>query len=213
MKSMKRRVFILFACCLAVAFLMTSLAEAKNSNKPGAPGEVSPDGLIYGCYKKVNGQLRIVNGPADCHPSEFSIYWNQVGPQGPPGPQGPEGPQGPPGPPPNLWIARQTDPVGLTDTEAEVLSLIVPAGKYAISAKVSVINLDSVVRPAYCVLSTGDISTVELGTGADDSQQVISLLDAHDFGSDTAVSLSCTTSNGSAVQGVLAAIEVEIPAQ
>jgi hypothetical protein len=101
----------------------------------------------------------------------------------------------------------------LTNTGVQVLLLNIPAGTYAISAKVSVANLDPLVRPASCVLSTGDISGVELGPGADDFEQVISLLDAFTFTSDTAITFSCATFNGSAVDGVLAAIEVEIPAQ
>ena len=39
------------------------------------------------------------------------------------------------------------------------------------------------------------------------------LKEAAAFASETAITLSCTTSNGSAVEGVLAAIEVEIPIQ
>jgi cysteine-rich repeat protein len=65
---------------------------------------LAQDQVIYGCYKKQNGQLRIVNNPNDCRPSEVAISWNLVGPKGDkgdPGPQGPQGeigPQGPPGP-------------------------------------------------------------------------------------------------------------------
>lgn len=43
------------------------------------------DTTIYGCYKKVNGQLRIVGKGSKCLPSESSISWNQVGPPGPAG--------------------------------------------------------------------------------------------------------------------------------
>jgi Collagen triple helix repeat (20 copies) len=63
------------------------------------------DGVIHGCYKAQNGQLRLVDSASDCRPSELSISWNQQGPQGiqgPPGPKGEQGDpgiQGPPGPP------------------------------------------------------------------------------------------------------------------
>jgi hypothetical protein len=75
------------------------------------------DGVIHGCYKAKNGQLRLVDASSqskhsahhsDCRPSELSIDWNQQGPpgiQGPPGPPGQKGDkgdrgiQGPPGPP------------------------------------------------------------------------------------------------------------------
>ena len=58
------------------------------------------EGVIQGCYKKKNGQLRIVNAPSDCKPSEVPVAWNiagETGLNGEQGPQGPEGPQGPPG--------------------------------------------------------------------------------------------------------------------
>jgi hypothetical protein len=89
------------------------------------------------------------------------------------------------------------------------MSLIVPAGTYAISAKASVANLDSAVQSAYCALSTGDISGVELTGGAEGSEQLISLLDGATFASDTAITLSCLTLNGSVTDGVLTAIAVE----
>jgi len=55
------------------------------------------DKIIYGCYKKNNGQLRIVTQSGGCLPFEVPISWNQAGPAGPPGPTGPTGPQGSPG--------------------------------------------------------------------------------------------------------------------
>ncbi len=55
------------------------------------------DNVIYGCYKKNNGQLRIVQASSQCQPSENPISWNKFGSSGPQGPAGPAGPQGPPG--------------------------------------------------------------------------------------------------------------------
>jgi hypothetical protein len=49
---------------------------------------------IHGCYKKNNGQLRIVENANECGQSEISIQWNDEGVQGPAGPQGEQGPQG-----------------------------------------------------------------------------------------------------------------------
>ena len=71
-------------------------------------------------------------------------------------------------------------------------------------------NLDSVVRSASCVLNTGDMTSVVLEAG---TAQEISLLDAAAFDSDATITLSCVTSNGSAAEGVLEALEVEIPLQ
>jgi hypothetical protein len=76
-------------------------------------------GVIHACYDTTNGNLRLVNGPADCRKGESPITWNQTGlqglqgaagtqgqagtqgatgTQGPQGPVGPQGPQGPVGP-------------------------------------------------------------------------------------------------------------------
>lgn len=76
------------------------------------------DDVIDACYNGNNGQLRIVDEPDECRPSEEAISWNiegpqgetgpqglegpagsqgEIGPEGPAGPQGPEGPQGPQG--------------------------------------------------------------------------------------------------------------------
>lgn len=37
---------------------------------------------IYGCSKKINGQLRIVDNLSQCQSSENPISWNQTGPPG-----------------------------------------------------------------------------------------------------------------------------------
>jgi Collagen triple helix repeat (20 copies) len=59
---------------------------------------IGSGGVISGCYKSQNGQLRLIDPATDrCRPSETAISWSQTGPQGPPGPTGPAGPQGPTG--------------------------------------------------------------------------------------------------------------------
>jgi hypothetical protein len=46
-------------------------------------------GVIHGCYKNANGQLRVIDpAVSQCLPSETAISWNQTGPPGPPGPPG-----------------------------------------------------------------------------------------------------------------------------
>ncbi len=55
------------------------------------------DNMIYGCYKKNDGQLRIVDQTGKCLPSEIPISWNKMGQSGSPGVQGPTGPAGPEG--------------------------------------------------------------------------------------------------------------------
>lgn len=55
---------------------------------------VGADGVIHGCFKSQNGQLRVVAEGEACGPSEQALAWNQTGPQGAQGPQGPEGDEG-----------------------------------------------------------------------------------------------------------------------
>jgi hypothetical protein len=65
-----------------------------------AVADIGGGGVINGCYKSVNGQLRVIDpGTDSCHPSETPISWSQTGPQGPQGPPGPPGPKGDPGSP------------------------------------------------------------------------------------------------------------------
>jgi hypothetical protein len=61
-----------------------------------------PGAVIQGCYQKVSGQLRVVETPSECLPSELPISWGQsgtgaTGPSGPSGPSGSAGPSGPAG--------------------------------------------------------------------------------------------------------------------
>ena len=64
-----------------------------------AVADIGGGGVINGCYKTQNGQLRLIDPAAEsCHPSETAISWGQTGTQGPPGPTGPAGPPGPTGP-------------------------------------------------------------------------------------------------------------------
>ncbi len=187
---MVRKLSLVSICFLVTVFVVTSLVSAKPPIPP------KPTDVIYACYKKVNGQLRIVKDFGQCRPSELPISWNQMGPPGPAGGG-------------NIWITRQSKPVALgNEMEVQVLSLTVPAGSYAISAKVSVANSVSAVQTASCTLSTGDTSVVELAGVDDDMEQVISLLDADTFTSETTITLKCFTTEGSATNGVLAAMEV-----
>jgi hypothetical protein len=73
--------FLSISLAVAVILAFSAVAMAKAPIPP-------PSGVIYACYKKINGQLRIVSDPSKCLPSEVSVSWNMVGP---PGPQGPSG--------------------------------------------------------------------------------------------------------------------------
>jgi hypothetical protein len=61
-----------------------------------AVAEIGSGGVINGCYKAVNGQLRLVDPVVDnCLPSETPISWGQTGTQGPKGDKGDKGDPGP----------------------------------------------------------------------------------------------------------------------
>jgi hypothetical protein len=63
-----------------------------------AVAEIGGGGVINGCYKSVNGQLRLIDPATDsCNPSETPISWGQTGTQGPKGDKGDKGDPGPPG--------------------------------------------------------------------------------------------------------------------
>lgn len=77
---------------------------------------------LYGCFKKVNGQLRLVNDLKECNTSESPVIWSQMGPEGPqgdqgpagsPGLQGPKGDQGVPGPAGPQGPKGEPGPAGL----------------------------------------------------------------------------------------------------
>jgi hypothetical protein len=76
-----------------------------------ALADIGSGGVINGCYKSQNGQLRLIDPAADnCLPSETAISWGQTGTQGPPGPPGPKGDQGDPGTPATvLWAVVRSD--------------------------------------------------------------------------------------------------------
>jgi len=78
-----------------------------------AVADVGGGGVINGCYKTQNGQLRVIDPATDhCLPSETAISWNQTGTQGPPGPTGPAGPTGPQGPTGDTGATGPAGPTG-----------------------------------------------------------------------------------------------------
>jgi hypothetical protein len=89
----------------------------------------------------------LVSAAGQCLPSEQPITWNQTGPQGEVGPQGPQGPQGAQGEvgprgPSDAWDVFRQPPVAITGTnfnDANVLlSIDLPAGKFAITSKANI---------------------------------------------------------------------------
>ena len=76
-----------------------------------AVADIGSGGVINGCYKSQNGQLRLIDPASDnCLPSETAISWGQTGTQGPPGPPGPKGDKGEPGTPATvLWAVVRSN--------------------------------------------------------------------------------------------------------
>jgi hypothetical protein len=63
---------------MAVAFtaLLVALGGVAFATIPDSNGE------IHGCFKKANGDLRVVSSAGDCRNNERPIAWNQEGPPG-----------------------------------------------------------------------------------------------------------------------------------
>jgi hypothetical protein len=88
-----------------VALAVTAVvAVAVAGGVTYAVADIGGGGVINGCYKSQNGQLRLIDPATDtCLPSETAISWGQTGTQGPkgdkgdPGPPGPKGDKGDPG--------------------------------------------------------------------------------------------------------------------
>lgn len=144
-----------------------------------AVADIGSGGVINGCYKSVNGQLRLIDPATDsCNPSETPISWNQAGTPGPKGDKGDPGPPGPPGPkgdkgdkgdpgPSNLlandygpYLALQAEPSRTT-----LRTLNLGAGSYYVHGQAFADNLAGVLLNLRCfiVLTAGV-------TGIDDGQ-------------------------------------------
>jgi hypothetical protein len=81
---MKKPVFVMCAVFVAFFICVTSFPcyAGKKTNNAQMIQPVGDDGIITGCYKKVNGQLRVINSTDICGPSEGSLSWNQTGQSG-----------------------------------------------------------------------------------------------------------------------------------
>lgn len=146
-KTSKRLTTVSLAAALFVGVGATVAAAV-----PGA------DGVINGCYTTTGslfgspkGTLRVIDEGENCRSSERALPWNQHGPKGDkgdPGPEGPagddgqdgnQGPQGEPGPatpPPAKLAAKADTPLPFDDgAHHTVLSLTLPAGTWAVTAK------------------------------------------------------------------------------
>jgi hypothetical protein len=99
----------------------------------GAAIPDSSDGEIHGCFKKNQGQLRVIDAEAGttCGPAEEELVWNQTGTTGATGPRGPSN-----------GYSRWHDPEAPATTLAapRLLELPVPAGRFVTTATAIVRN-------------------------------------------------------------------------
>lgn len=147
----------------AVSILL--LGAIGYASIPGA------DGVIYACYKKSGGSLRVIDRDVtNCSKDETLISWNQQGPPGPqgpqgpqgePGPVGPQGPQGPQGPAGPAGASAATfaftpSTVVINGTLTQVLSKSLPAGNWAVTATADIRTgipvLNDITRTSRCEL-------------------------------------------------------------
>jgi len=142
-------------------------------------------GVINACFKVQNGQLRLVSAAGQCLPSEQAITWNQAGVQGPQGeqgepglqgPQGPQGAQGEVGPrgPSDAWDVYRQTLVSITGTSLAtanvLLSIDLPAGKFAITSKANISSAGSGGGFVRCYTRSGsgwyDMGIASIGPNA-----------------------------------------------
>ena len=117
---------------VAYLALVAALAAAGGVAYSSIP---DAQGVIHGCYDST-GALRVIDtdGSGICRGGETALDWNQ---QGQPGPTGHTGPAGPPGA--ALTYGRSVaGPISLPDAPQikTIATLTVPAGSYAIFAKI-----------------------------------------------------------------------------
>jgi hypothetical protein len=164
MKTGLRRTLVIVSAAVVVAAGIAQLTQAS----------VGSGGVIQGCYKTQNGQLRLIDPATQvCLPSETLISWNQTGPMGPQGPIGPQGPQGETGPQGPTGPTGPTGPRGpsdaydgfkypgnntlITGTNAartRVLAFNLPAGSFAVTSKVNLSAGTTAGGLVHCVTQT-----------------------------------------------------------
>jgi len=150
----------------------------------------SADGVIYGCYKKSGGSLRVIDKSVTiCGKDETQISWNQQGspgPQGPMGPQGLQGEQGPAGPAGPAGPQGEAGPSG-------------PAGPAGVSAATFTFTTTSVQIP------TNQFTHVISKGLPPGNWTVVATANIHVFGpfdgGDKIVTARCELRNGAGVIG------------
>ncbi len=175
-----RRTLLLGVAAVVVVAAVAGLTHAA----------VGGGGVIQGCYKSQNGQLRVIDPATQiCLPSETLISWNQIGPMGPQGPTGPQGEQGPTGPTGAQGIQGPTGPRGPSDAfdgfnfpgndkaitgvggaPTRILAFNLPAGTFFVTSKVNISARTSAGGLVHCITQTRtgyfDMGVASIGPNA-----------------------------------------------
>jgi hypothetical protein len=160
------------ALALSTVALLATLGGVAWASIP------SPKGIIYACYDKRGGQLRVINTAAHgkCRHREAPLSWTETGARGqrgargvtgtrgvmgPRGSAGPTGPAGAPGAtgaqgPSTAYAASLTEPSPLASGAQDILSRGLPAGKFVVTASVDVANASTSTEAgeATCVINS-----------------------------------------------------------
>lgn len=138
-----------------------------------------------------------------------------AGPGGPAGPAGPAGPTGAAGST-GAYIAREGADIDYGTSATTIATVNLPAGLYALFAKVEVMNNDGDPQTETCSLSTGESAQVRLngqdtnglGIAEDSYSALIPLQDLLTLSAAGSASLTCNGFSGIAIGGKITAIPV-----
>ena len=205
-------------------------------------GYTDSSGAYHGCVSLAN-VLRVIPPSGSCQKGETAIAWNQVGQQGAKGDpgakgdvglQGPKGDPGPTGPKGEKGDSGATAAfvlngtvgsghvVHVDDPQTLIASLPLPAGSYAVFAKV-VVDVTAGVASSRLACYVDDAANRSAASGTDNStvtvggstQQVLSVQGALVLAAPGAIDLKCFAAHGDATlyQPAITAIPVDALAQ
>ncbi len=164
LNALKRRRWLGLTAVVVGLVVSAALGAIAYASIPDAGG------VIHGCYKNGNGDLRVIDSSADsCKSSETGLNWNKQGipgPQGPQGAQGPQGQQGPQGPEGTGHAYTATSGGFVTihgSTDVITLSGL-PAGTYLVWSPVEVVGDNDDGTNNTCLFVVNG-STLVLGEG------------------------------------------------
>jgi hypothetical protein len=123
-----------------------------------------PDGVIHGCYAKINGQLRVIDSSLGgaCTSSEKPLNGNQIGPTGPRGPS-------------DAYLASDGGKA-ISVQGTTLVSLSLPAGNYTLIAKTGVYTftdadiIDCLLQSGNTMLDEDEVRTDPLAQTNDDNE-------------------------------------------